>query len=59
MATANLPYRIAIKQADGSIKYYRAKIKNSSGVVNSYRPYIKTTITGAVAGTGKIGDRAQ
>jgi hypothetical protein len=59
MSAVNLPYRIAIKQADGSIKYYRAKIKNSSGVVNSYRPYIKTPVTDAVAGTGKIGDRAQ
>lgn len=58
MAILNLPYKIAVKQADGSVKYYRAKIKNSSGVVNSYRPYIPTETTVAVVG-GKIGDRIQ
>ena len=47
------PYRVAIKDANGSVKYYRVYIKDSNGVTASYKTYIKTSLDLGQAGIGK------
>ena len=47
-AYMNRLYKIAIKQADGSVKYFKAKINTSDGVKN-YQPWIYTKISDVLA----------
>ena len=46
------PYRIAIKQSDGSVKYCRASINSADGV-KTLKAYIPTTLSMATIGTAK------
>ena len=55
----DLKYKIAIKQSDGTVKYYRAKRKNASNAISGLTPYIKTDIVVAQTDVHKPDSKAR